>query len=48
MTINDKVRDEKMQYVINREPAKIHYHKEKLIKINILQAKKYYFLMKLE
>ena len=48
MKIDDKTRDEKKQYDINREATKIstHYHKIKLININILQANEYYLLMK--
>ena len=47
MTINDKIRDEKLQYDINREAAKLSaYHLEKLININILQVKNYYLLIK--
>ena len=42
MTINDKTKDEKLQYDINREAAKA------LISMNILQAKKYYHLIKVE
>ena len=36
MTIDDQVRDEKLQYDINREAAKKnkHYHMEKLINVN--------------
>ena len=43
MTIDDKIRDEKLQYDTNREAAKIS---GKLININILQVKKYYLLIK--
>ena len=43
MTIDDKIRDKKLQDDINREAAKIrHYHQVKLIDTNILQARKYY------
>ena len=49
MTIDDKVKDEKLQYDINRETAKISvHHLEKLINMNFLQVKKYYFLIKEE
>ena len=49
MTIDDKIRDEKLQYDINREAAKNqHYRLEKLINMNILQVKKYYLLIKKE
>ena len=43
MTTEDKIRDEKRQYDINRETAKIqHYHLEKLI----IDKKKYCLLIK--
>ena len=44
MTIDDQVRDEKLQYDINREAAKKnkHYHLEKLINVNIFQVRKCY------
>ena len=47
MTIDDKIRDEKLQYDINRKAAKYQlYHQEKLINMNVLQVKKYYLLIK--
>ena len=47
MTIDDKIRDEKLQHDINRKaPKKQHYHLEKLINMNILQVKKYCLLIK--
>ena len=49
MTIDDKIKDENLQYDINREPQKYrHYHLEKLINMNILQVKKYCHLIKVE
>ena len=39
-----KIRDEKLQYDINRKVEK-HYHPEKLINMNILQVKKLCFLI---
>ena len=49
MTINDKIRDEKLQYDINKEAAKISVLSSgKLINMNILQVKKYYPLIKEE
>ena len=45
MTINDQIRDEKLQYDINREAAKISAlssGKIKLTNMNILLVKKYY------
>ena len=43
MTIDEKIRDEKLQYDINRKAAEISaYLLEILININILQVKKYY------
>ena len=39
MTIDGKIRDEKLQYDIKRVLAKYqHYHREKLINMNILQV----------
>ena len=44
-----KIRDEKLQYDINIEAAKMSaLSSEKLINMNILQAKKYYLLIKVE
>ena len=43
MTVDDQIRDEKIQCVINREAAKTS---AKLISMNILQVKKYYLLIK--
>ena len=49
MKTDDKIRDEKLQYDINRETAKIlALSSEKLINMNILQVKKYYLLIKEE
>ena len=42
MIIYDKILDEKLQYCINREAAKLSaYHQVKLINMNILQVKNY-------
>ena len=42
MVTDDKIRDEKLQYDINGRQKKYqHYHLEKLIKMNILQVRKY-------
>ena len=47
MTIDDKFKDEKLQYDINREEAKKqHYCQVKLRNMNILQVKKYQYLIK--
>ena len=47
MTIDDQIRDEKLQYDINRNTAKIStLHQAKLISMNILLVKKYYHLIK--
>ena len=47
MTIGDKIRDEKLQYDINRKAAKIlPLSSEKIDKYNIMQVKKYYPLIK--
>ena len=49
MTIDDKVKDGKLQYDINREAAKISdYYQVKLINMNILQVKKFYHLIKVK
>ena len=49
MTVDDKVRDEKRQYDINREAAKISVLSSgKSYYMNILQVKKYYLLIKEE
>ena len=47
MTTDDKIRDEKLQYDINREHQKYqHYRLEKLIDMNFLQVNKYCLLIK--
>ena len=49
MNIDDKIRDENLQYDINREAVKyLHYQLEKLMNMNMLQMKKYYLLNKEE
>ena len=49
MTIDDKIKEEKLQYDINRKVENYqHYRSEKLININFLQVKKYYHLIKAE
>ena len=46
MTTEDQIRDEEMQYDINREAAKYRvYHQVKLISMNILMVKKYCLLI---
>ena len=46
MTTDDKIRDEKLEYDINREAAKISaISSGKIDKMNILQVKKYYILI---
>ena len=46
MTINDQIRDEKLQYDINREAAKISsLSSENFINMNILLVKIYYHLI---
>ena len=46
MTIEDQIRDEKLQYDIHREAAKYRlYHQVKLISMNILLVKKYCHLI---
>ena len=48
MTIDDKIKNEKLQYDINREAAKISALSSGKIAINmnILQVKKYYLIIK--
>ena len=50
MTIDDKIKDEKLQCDINREGVKISalssHHLEKLLSMNILDVKKCYLLIK--
>ena len=42
MAINDQIKDEKLQYDINREEAKISvYHQENFINMSILLVKIY-------
>ena len=49
MAIDDKIRDEKLQYDINREAAKKSaLSSGKLINMNLLLVKKYYLLIKEE
>ena len=49
MTVDNKTRDEKLQYDINREAAKTSaLHQVKLINMNVLHSKKYYILIKAE
>ena len=46
MTVNDQIRDEKLQYDINREAAKISaLSSGKIQNMNILLVKIYYHLM---
>ena len=45
MTINDQIRDEKLQYGINREAAKISTLSSGKIDKNVLLVKKYYHLI---
>ena len=46
MTINDQIRDEKLQYDINREASKISgNYQVKFINMNILLVKIYYHLI---
>ena len=49
MPTDDKIRDENLQCVINREAAEYHYcHPKKLINTNILQVNKSFHLIKVE
>ena len=45
--MDDQIKEEKLQYDINRESAEISaLSSGKLINMNILQMNKYYFLIK--
>ena len=46
MTIDDQIRDEKLQYDINRGAVKISALSSKQFNKYILQLKKYYYLIK--
>ena len=49
MTIDDKIRDEKLQMILREKQQKYQqYHPEKLKNMNILQVKKYYLPIKEE
>ena len=49
MTIDDKIRDEKLQMILREKQQKYQqYHLEKLKNMNILQVKKYYLPIKEE
>ena len=49
MAINEKIRDKKMQYDINREATKISaLSSSKIDKYDTLQVRKYYLLIKVE
>ena len=49
MTIDDRTGDQKLQYDLNREAAKIStLSSGKIINMNILQVKKYYLLIQEE
>ena len=47
MATDNKIRDEELQYDINREAAKL-IKMIKTIKMNFLRVKKYYHLVKVE
>ena len=48
MKIDDKSRNEKQLYYVNRGQQKYqHYYQVKLMKMNISQVRKYYPLIKL-
>ena len=49
MTIADKIKDEKLQYIsIENHQKYQHYRRVKLINMNVLQVKKCYHLIKVE
>ena len=49
MTIDDKIKDKRYNRILKEKQQKYwHYRLERLINMNILQAKKYYHLIKVE
>ena len=49
MTIDEKIRDKKLQYNIKREASKISvFSSSELINMNMLHVKKYYLLIKVK
>ena len=50
MTIDDKIKNEKIPHavLISKQQKYRYYHAVKLIKMNILQAKEYYDMIKVE
>ena len=49
MTIDDKIRYEKLQIILTEKQQKYqHYYQVRLINMNILQEKKYCLLIKVE
>ena len=49
MAVNDKMKDEKMEYDIEKKMHKyMQYHQVKLINVNLLLVNKYYLLIKEE
>ena len=49
MTIDEKIRDKKLQYNIKRETSKISvFSSSELINMNMLHVKKYYLLIKVK
>ena len=49
MKTDAKIKDKNLQYGIKKKAAKYqYYHRVNLIKMNFLQARKYYYLIKVE
>ena len=49
MTIDDKIRYEKLQIILTEKQQKYqHYYQVRLINMNVLQEKKYCLLIKVE
>ena len=46
MKIDDKIKDDCNTILTEKQQKYQHYHLKKLINMNILQVKKYFFLMK--
>ena len=48
MASDDRIGDEKLQYVLTERLQKHHYHQTKLINMNIILVKKYYLLVQVK
>ena len=48
MTIDHKIRNEEYNITLTKKQQKQYYHQVKLIKVNIVQLKKYWLLIKVK